>query len=92
MDEDATDKFMQMRRNDQQRALDRLRSDPQLQSLKLIEAPLLDLEVRGVPALSYFGSQVWREGALAPHEDQEQGAGGDTAASIGQDDEALQTH
>ena len=67
MDEDATDKFMQMRRNDQQRALDRLRSDPQLQSLKLIEAPLLDLEVRGVPALSYFGSQVWREGgACAP--------------------------
>ena len=27
--------------------------------LDIIEAPLFDLEVRGVPALQYFGSRVW---------------------------------
>jgi hypothetical protein len=26
-----------------------------------IRAPLVDLEVRGVPALSYFGSTVWQD-------------------------------
>ena len=28
--------------------------------LQVTEAPLVDLEVRGVPALQYFGSQVWK--------------------------------
>jgi len=28
--------------------------------LQLTEAPLVDLEVRGVPALQYFGNQVWQ--------------------------------
>ena len=28
--------------------------------LQLIEGPLFDLEVRGVPALTYFGSVVWK--------------------------------
>ena len=27
--------------------------------LDIIEAPLFDLEVRGVPALQYFGDKVW---------------------------------
>ena len=27
--------------------------------LDIIEAPLFDLEVRGVPALQYFGGRVW---------------------------------
>ena len=27
--------------------------------LDIIQAPLFDLEVRGVPALQYFGSKVW---------------------------------
>ena len=27
--------------------------------LDIVEAPLFDLEVRGVPALQYFGSRVW---------------------------------
>ena len=71
VDEDATDKFMQMRRTDQQRALAMLRSDESLQSLQAIEAPLLDLEVAGVPALRYFGAQVWHEGVQAPHEGSE---------------------
>ena len=28
--------------------------------LQVMEAPLFDLEIRGVPALQYFGEQVWR--------------------------------
>ena len=36
---------MQTRRADQQRALERLRADPELGRLQLIEAPLFDLEV-----------------------------------------------
>lgn len=42
------DKYLATRRADQQRALERLRSDPQLAALQLIEAPLFDLEVGGV--------------------------------------------
>ena len=68
VDDKATEQFLKMRRNDQQRALQMLREDSALQELDVIEAPLLDLEVRGVPALQYFGDQVWKDGATAPHE------------------------
>lgn len=34
--------------------------DTRCRSLELIEAPLIDLEVRGVPALTYFGGLVWK--------------------------------
>lgn len=61
VDDAATEKFLQMRRADQQRALAALRADPAMQSLDIIEAPLLDLEVRGIAALQYFGSQVWKD-------------------------------
>lgn len=53
-------KYLQTRRADQQRALVRLQADDELGQLQLIEAPLFDLEVRGVPALTYFGQQVWK--------------------------------
>jgi arsenite/tail-anchored protein-transporting ATPase len=68
VDESASEKFLRSRRDDQQRALNILRSNSALSDLTVIEAPLLDLEVRGVPALQYFGSQVWKEGTRAPHE------------------------
>jgi anion-transporting ArsA/GET3 family ATPase len=68
VDEAATEKFMKSRRDDQQRALKLLRSNSAFSDLTVIEAPLLDLEVRGVPALQYFGNQVWKEGIRAPHE------------------------
>ena len=64
IDPAATDKYFDMRRKDQQRALQLLREDPNLQSLNVVEAPLLDLEVRGVPALKYFGDQVWKDGPM----------------------------
>lgn len=57
---DVTEVFLKTRRRDQQRALERLYADPQLRSLQVIEAPLFDLEVRGIPALQYFGQQVWK--------------------------------
>ena len=38
-----------------------LASDPALSGLTRITAPLVDLEVRGVPALAYFGQTVWNE-------------------------------
>ena len=37
-------------------------SDPGfVTSPRQVQAPLVDLEVRGVPALSYFGRIVWAE-------------------------------
>lgn len=61
VDEAATDTFLNMRRGDQQRALELLDNDEGLQDLRVIKAPLLDLEVRGVPALRYFGDLVWTD-------------------------------
>ena len=58
--EEAGEKFLAARIADQQRALASVKSDPGLGKLQLIEAPLFDLEVRGVPALQYFGSIVWK--------------------------------
>eukprot|EP01025_Chloroclados_australasicus_P029017 TRINITY_DN2882_c0_g1_i4.p2 TRINITY_DN2882_c0_g1~~TRINITY_DN2882_c0_g1_i4.p2 ORF type:complete len:262 (-),score=17.73 TRINITY_DN2882_c0_g1_i4:373-1158(-) len=59
---DATsiEKFLKDKRKDQQRALQILRQDPNLSDLQIIEAPLIDLEVRGLPALQYFGRIVWQ--------------------------------
>ncbi|GAX82278.1 hypothetical protein CEUSTIGMA_g9707.t1 [Chlamydomonas eustigma] len=56
----ATEKFLASRRADQQRALDHLKEDAGLNQLQLVTGPLLDLEVRGVPALQYFASIVWK--------------------------------
>lgn len=53
-------KFCAMKRKDQVRALETIRSDPQLANLRLIQAPLVDVEIRGVPALKFMGDMVWR--------------------------------
>lgn len=42
------------------RTLDMVRKDPKLSKLRLIEAPLVDVEIRGVPALKFMGDMVWR--------------------------------
>lgn len=52
--------FLSRRRQDQQRALVHLREDPGLASLQVMTAPLVDLEVRGVAGLQYFGNIVWK--------------------------------
>lgn len=45
---------------DQMRALDVIRSDPELSSLELIQSPLVDMEIRGVPALKFMGDIIWK--------------------------------
>lgn len=57
----ATDcKFCLMKRKDQMRAIDMIRKDPELGSLVVIEAPLVDVEIRGIPALQFMGDMVWK--------------------------------
>ncbi|CAD7698448.1 unnamed protein product [Ostreobium quekettii] len=56
----TTEKFLEARRKDQGRALKLLREDPGLRELDVVEAPLVDLEVRGIAGLLYFGNQVWK--------------------------------
>lgn len=53
-------KFCAMKRKDQTRALDTIRSDPELSGLTMIQAPLVDVEIRGVPALQFLGDIVWK--------------------------------
>ncbi|KAK6926747.1 Anion-transporting ATPase-like domain, partial [Dillenia turbinata] len=54
--ESASDcKFCTMKRKDQMRSLELIQNDPQLSGLKLIKAPLVDVEIRGVPALKFLG-------------------------------------
>ncbi|KAG8480533.1 hypothetical protein CXB51_024622 [Gossypium anomalum] len=53
-------KFCAVKRKDQMRALDMIRNDPELSSLKLIQSPLVDMEIRGVPALKFMGDIVWK--------------------------------
>jgi len=51
----AAPAFLATRRAEQGRVLDGVAG--RLPGLQVIEAPMVDLEVRGVPALRYFGRQ-----------------------------------
>ncbi|KAJ8543956.1 hypothetical protein K7X08_025574 [Anisodus acutangulus] len=53
-------KFCLMRRKDQMRSLDMISKDPELASLKIIQAPLVDVEIRGVAGLKFMGDMVWK--------------------------------
>ncbi|CAH8339484.1 unnamed protein product [Eruca vesicaria subsp. sativa] len=53
-------KFCSIKRKDQMRALDMIREDSELSSLTLMEAPLVDMEIRGVPALRFLGDIIWK--------------------------------
>ncbi|KAI3458953.1 hypothetical protein Pfo_015616 [Paulownia fortunei] len=53
-------KFCAMKRKDQTRALSMIQNDPELSSLTMIQAPLVDVEIRGVPALQFLGDMVWK--------------------------------
>ncbi|XP_010483726.1 PREDICTED: ATPase ASNA1 homolog [Camelina sativa] len=53
-------KFCSMRRKEQTRVLGLIQNDTELSGLKLIQSPLLDAEIRGVPALKFMGDHVWR--------------------------------
>ena len=45
---------------DQKRAIDMVSGDVNLKTLEIVQAPLFDLEIRGVPALKFMGDLVWR--------------------------------
>ncbi|GAY59754.1 hypothetical protein CUMW_196920 [Citrus unshiu] len=53
-------KFCAMKRKDQMRVLETIMSDPQLANLRLVQAPLVDVEIRGVPALKFMGDMIWK--------------------------------
>ncbi|KAJ7551469.1 hypothetical protein O6H91_06G016500 [Diphasiastrum complanatum] len=53
-------RFCTIKRKDQSRALDLIRKDPNLKELQLVESPLFDVEIRGVPALKFMGDIVWQ--------------------------------
>ncbi|CAI0411915.1 unnamed protein product [Linum tenue] len=53
-------KFCAMKRKDQMRALDMIQDDQELSTLRLIKAPLVDVEIRGVPALKFIGDIIWK--------------------------------
>mmetsp|Transcript_70008 Transcript_70008/g.221868 ORF Transcript_70008/g.221868 Transcript_70008/m.221868 type:complete len:305 (+) Transcript_70008:427-1341(+) len=57
--EGASESFYELKRKDQEKAMQLASSDAGLRTLERIDAPLFDLEVRGVPALQFFGSSVW---------------------------------
>ena len=41
-------------------ALEMIQNDPELKGLKQIQAPLVDVEIRGVPALRFMGEMIWK--------------------------------
>ncbi|KAG2318094.1 hypothetical protein Bca52824_021216 [Brassica carinata] len=53
-------KFCSIKRKDQMRALDMIREDSELSGLTLMQAPLVDMEIRGVPALRFLGDIIWK--------------------------------
>lgn len=38
-----------------------IKNSPELSKLDQITAPMLDLEVRRIPALTYFGGMIWKD-------------------------------
>ena len=53
--------YLKMKLKDQNKAMQILQESPSLQGLNQIQAPYVDLEVRGLPALQYFGNLVWQD-------------------------------
>ena len=58
---DQGDAYLKMKLKDQNKAMQILQESPALQGLTQIQAPYVDLEVRGLPALQYFGDLVWQD-------------------------------
>ncbi|CAL5068201.1 unnamed protein product [Urochloa decumbens] len=53
-------RFCAAKRREQARAFSAIREDSELGGLKLVQAPLLDVEVKGVPALRFLSDSVWK--------------------------------
>ena len=52
--------YLRMKLKEQTAALEMLDASPHLKGKQVIRGSLLDLEVRGVPALQYFATTLWR--------------------------------
>ncbi|XP_044966760.1 ATPase GET3B-like isoform X2 [Hordeum vulgare subsp. vulgare] len=53
-------RFCSTKRKEEARALNMISNDRELGGLELIQAPLVDVEVRGAPALRFFSDVVWK--------------------------------
>ncbi|XP_047068980.1 ATPase GET3B-like [Lolium rigidum] len=53
-------RFCAVKRKEETWALNMISADRELGGLKLIQAPLQDVEVKGVPALRFFSDVVWK--------------------------------
>nr|AFK42044.1 unknown [Medicago truncatula] len=53
-------KFCSMKLKDQMRAIETIHNDSELGGLRLCQASLVDMEIRGVPALTFMGDKLWR--------------------------------
>ncbi|CAL5031650.1 unnamed protein product [Urochloa decumbens] len=53
-------RFCAAKRREQARAFSAIREDSELGGLKLLQAPLLDVEVKGVHALRFLSDSVWK--------------------------------
>lgn len=54
-----TPRYLESKLKDQAAALDLLAHSRGLEGLRQLQGPYLDLEVRGLPGLQYFGGLVW---------------------------------
>ena len=65
LQEGAGERFLDLKKKDQRRALEMLAAAPETAGLAQLRAPLLDLEARGVPALKYVSGVVWDQDGAA---------------------------
>jgi arsenite/tail-anchored protein-transporting ATPase len=54
------DKYLKMKLGEQEKALELLESSEHLKKLEVIKGKLVDVEIRGVPALQYFATTLWQ--------------------------------
>lgn len=54
------DRYLTMKLKEQSAAMDLLAGSEHLKDLEVIRGKLVDLEVRGVPALQYFATTLWQ--------------------------------
>lgn len=50
---------IKLKLKDQNKALEKIENSIELKNINKIKSPLLDIEVRGIAGLSYFGKVVW---------------------------------
>jgi arsenite/tail-anchored protein-transporting ATPase len=54
------DTYIKMKLKEQTKAMEMLAQSPHLDKLEVIRGKMVDLEVRGVPALQYFATTLWQ--------------------------------